>query len=603
MTDETDTSGAEPTARLAGGIPEGLRRWLPLVMALLAAMPILAAMAKMIGDHWYPAGDMAQAELHMRGFMAHPPLVGAAGRIVSDTGVQGSHPGPSPWVAMLPVYLLFGRTSFGLMAAVVSVHLVALIGALWLALRRGGVVLMMLVALALALVIRSSGPAFAIEPWNPWLAVLPFAVFLLAAWSVVDGARGCWLVTAVAGWHTIQCHAGYAPVVVVVMAVVFVVDLRAGLRSDDVGRRARLWGVVALVTGLMWLPPLLDQLAREPGNLAILWQHFVTPRETVLPKNEVGRIIADQFNLVGPWAAGPELRPGSLGGNVPGLLLLEALWIAGFVAARRAGSRAAIRLHLVLAATALVGAVAITRIFGGYFEYTVRWLWVLVGMIVAASLWSFWQAWPAIGERAVALVATAGILTSGAIGSFAVHDRVVLPGARESEMVGTVAPALADVLDRDRHYLLRWQDSSALGATAFGLLLELERRGYHIGVDLPAAAAALPHRVLFPPSAAGVIQVVVGTRVDGMTVPVTSLVVASYDRRTQLQKARYFELRATLAEWAAANDRPDLANVIDGGGGSLVFLTPPLPPEQAALALELQRLPPPAIVLLEPRPG
>ncbi len=604
-TGETSTDGS---AAGDGGCSATVRRWLPVVVAVLAATPILAALAKMIGDHWYPAGDMAQAELHMRGFFRHPPLVGAAGRIVSNTGVQGSHPGPSLWVAMYPVYALFGGTSFGLMAGVVGVHLVSLFGALWLAMRRGGLVLMMIVALALSLVIRASGPAFAIEPWNPWLAVLPFAVFLLAAWSVVDGARGCWPLAAIAGWHAIQCHAGYAPIVAATMAGVFVADAIGGRRARDLAQRWRMWGLVGVVTALMWLPPIIDQLKRTPGNLSILWQHFVSPRESVLPKGLVGRIIVDQFSLSGPWIAGPELPgPGGLAGNLAGFLLLAALWIAGFSAALRLKLRAARRLHVLLGGTSLVGGVAISRIFGGYFEYTIRWVWVLVALAVATSLWSIWQAHPRVhrwlSERVVAWVALVGIVVSGVIGSIAVHDKVIVPGAPDSETVGTVAPLLAAELDPGLHYLIRWQDSSGLGATAFGLLLELERHGYHVGVDLPSAAAALPHRVLPEQSADGVIKIIAGSRADTMMVPVTSKIVAFYEPRNELQYARYEVLRQQLLAYAEAAGRADLTNIIAGDGGSLVFISPPLPPEQAALALELQRLPQPVLILLDPKPG
>ncbi|MBJ7426683.1 MAG: hypothetical protein JHD22_07075, partial [Ilumatobacteraceae bacterium] len=44
----------------------------------IVSVPLLIAVVTLISrDRWFPAGDMAQAELHMRGFLAHPPLVGA----------------------------------------------------------------------------------------------------------------------------------------------------------------------------------------------------------------------------------------------------------------------------------------------------------------------------------------------------------------------------------------------------------------------------------------------------------------------------------------------------------------------------------------------
>ncbi|MDA3001314.1 MAG: hypothetical protein O3C62_06505 [Actinomycetota bacterium] len=80
-------------------------RWLLVAMSVVAPF-VVALVVVWSKGRWYPAGDMAQAELHMRGFFGNPPLVGAAGRIIDDTGFQGSHPGPSLWFAMLPVYLI-----------------------------------------------------------------------------------------------------------------------------------------------------------------------------------------------------------------------------------------------------------------------------------------------------------------------------------------------------------------------------------------------------------------------------------------------------------------------------------------------------------------
>src|SRR5436190_2035985 len=64
---------------------------------------------------------------------------------------------------------------------------VAIAGAVVLAARRNGERSAILTALALVLVIHALGPSLRIDPWNPWVPILPFALFLTAAWGVSDG--------------------------------------------------------------------------------------------------------------------------------------------------------------------------------------------------------------------------------------------------------------------------------------------------------------------------------------------------------------------------------------------------------------------------------
>ena len=87
-----------------------------VAVLVLLAVPLVVALISVSRETWYPTGDMAQAELHVAGFFSHPPLVGAAGRIGDAFAPygQGSHPGPAMWFALLPAYLVTGRSSFGL---------------------------------------------------------------------------------------------------------------------------------------------------------------------------------------------------------------------------------------------------------------------------------------------------------------------------------------------------------------------------------------------------------------------------------------------------------------------------------------------------------
>ena len=188
----------------------------------LAALvvPLVVTLVNLGGTHWYPTGDMAQAELHLRGFMSHPPLVGAAGRIGSILVPygQGSHPGPAMWFAMFPIYALFGRTSLGLMVSVTVVQLAFILLTVWLVRRLAGPLAGLAVATAAAVLVHSLGVSAFVEPWNPWLAIFAYFACLAAAWGVILGRhRWLWLVAG-CGTFAVQCHAGYIPMVGVLLA-------------------------------------------------------------------------------------------------------------------------------------------------------------------------------------------------------------------------------------------------------------------------------------------------------------------------------------------------------------------------------------------------
>ena len=116
-----------------------VRRY-PALLCVTLAVPLVALLVAMHRERWFPSGDLAQAELHVRGFFRNPPLVGAAGRI-GTIEQQGSHPGPAMWVALLPTYLLFARSAYGLMVAMVVLQTVSVVAAVGLARRIGGVAL------------------------------------------------------------------------------------------------------------------------------------------------------------------------------------------------------------------------------------------------------------------------------------------------------------------------------------------------------------------------------------------------------------------------------------------------------------------------------
>ncbi|MEY4361542.1 MAG: hypothetical protein RL391_848 [Actinomycetota bacterium] len=526
----------------------------------------------------------------MRGFFGHPPLVGAAGRIVTDDGYQGSHPGPSLWIAMLPVYLIGGRSSAALMASVVSVHVASAVVALRLAHLRYGRMFTAALGLVIVLVVRSSGPDFIIEPWNPWLAIIPFLVFLLLIdrASTMEGSRWSLPGAILVGSHCVQCHAGYA----ILVAGGLLVAVWMQLRRKE-------WRSIRWSTGVLlaiWLPPLIDQFRREPGNLSILWQHFGSPSEPRLSFGDATRVIATQFNILGPWSWGPGSgHPAESWFRWPGFVLFAALAFGAHRVALRRGLRDEARLfHLLLVVIALA-AVSITRLFGPYFEYTIRWAWILTGLVIALAVAvlgheisrSEWSK-RFVGRLGWILITVVFIGTSASTSVVTARD-VHRPGPTDSAIVAGLTPNLR-ALDRDATYLVRFWDPYTLNATGFGVVLEMERSGFTMKVEPSFAAAALPHRTATEAEVDEILWVIVGPRNQAAMTDPTLDRVAYFDPRSSDEQIEADVLLERLEEGLRAAGRDELIASLTAPGASLLFAAPPLPDDVAADLRALYRL-------------
>jgi hypothetical protein len=576
-----------------------------VVVSLLAVTPIIVAVIAMLsGDAWFPAGDMAQAELHMRGFLSNPPLVGAAGRIVSESGLQGSHPGPGLWVAMLPVYLLGGRSSHALLAAAASVHIVSVIIAVRLAVHRGGRLLAMLTALAALVVIRASGSDFMIEPWNPWLAILPFMIFIFLVGELVapmGSARQKQLALVgaiVVGSYCIQCHAGYAVLVVGALAAAVVVWVRDEYRSQDLAghqprsrvRQGLIFGFIAL--SVAWLPVVIDQLRRKPGNVSILLEHFVSPSEPTMGVTQAAKIIATQFNLFGLWLSGPGTdAPAEGWARYIGCLLMVSLWFWATWKVRKADQSAMFRWQMMMAGFVLLGSFSILRIFGPYYEYTVRWFWILSVVTATTSVFFLVRMYRLPEKVRISRVslqafgAGASLFLVGVVTVSAVQtaDRVKLPGKTESRILADLIPEVVQNLDQDARYLLKMYDPYTLDATGFGSVLELERQGFDVGVEFFRAAAALPHRVRDENDVDTILWVVVGPAIKRADADPALTKLGEANPRSEDEEVLAQSLLIDVAAMLTAAGRDDLVAALEVPGASLIFAEPPLPDEIATV--------------------
>ena len=121
-------------------------------------------------------------------FSGHPPTIGLGGRIFGINNTQGAHPGPLSFYLLAPVYRLFGSTSWALQmsGAVLNVvaaghHAVGDAPAVGPARRAAGG----------GRARRSSSSCTArtllVYPWNPFMPVLFWVLFLVCVWGVLCG--------------------------------------------------------------------------------------------------------------------------------------------------------------------------------------------------------------------------------------------------------------------------------------------------------------------------------------------------------------------------------------------------------------------------------
>ena len=189
-------------------------------LVVLTVAPVVAAAVSLVGRHWHPASDLAIQLLQIDDVGSrHTPLTGVHSRYGWD------HPGPLLLWLLAPFDRLFGPT--GVLVGVAVLNIAALLGALVIARRRGGVTLTAVVAAMLLVLTLANDTDLFVNPWNPWVAVLPFFTYVLLAWSVADGDVGTlpWLVGV--GTFVVQAHVGYAPLV-----------LGAGVFAGAMARRA-----------------------------------------------------------------------------------------------------------------------------------------------------------------------------------------------------------------------------------------------------------------------------------------------------------------------------------------------------------------------------
>ena len=582
-----------------------------LATTLLVMSPAIVAVASNLLVDWHPTGDMSLAELMMRGIPEHPPLVGVAARVGRDINDQGYKPGPSMAYALYPVYLLFARSSIGVIVSTLVVHAVGVFFAIHLARRWFGWWLALPLAAALALMVRALAPGFFLEPWNTWIPVFAYPVFVLLLVGVMSG-RVLALPWAVAvGYHCLQTHISYVPLVAsaLFVAAVWVVVTRW---SDRGWVRPMVRS--AVVTVVMWLPPVVEQFQPGTGNLRRVWEHFTSPPSETVGVASAVRAMAGEMNLAGPMITGPgrdPLDPTNWWGW-SALVVVVLVGVASWWKLRRRdGSVPRDRMAALLVLSTLVGLYATSRVFGTFYDYVIRWMWALTALWLAWSVWNVasflgsaslsngsFDARPVESRVGGPRRTLAGVLSAVIVGcaglGVASSVGAEIPYASDSRLVENIGRQLDSRLAgrEDERFLWRWHDPASLGGTGFGMVLEAEKRGITLGVDAWAKATVRPHRSFDESEADAVLWWVVGEgNIERFGARDDAVLLAEYDPRTPEERAESDTLRAAIEERIVDLGHPEWIVLLDSQyGHTQVIYNVDSPPDLKELVIRYNDL-------------
>ena len=379
---------------------------------------------------------------------------------------------------------------------------------------------------------RALGPNLLIDPWNPWVTVLPFVVFVLLAWSLAehDFIALPWLVAV--GTFVVQTHVGYAPLVAGMGAGAVA---RAAIVTHSPAEHLRRWLVIAVAVGIvLWFAPVAQQLTVHPGNLAAIFGSFRHPPVPTLGLATAFGIMGKELGIPGAWLTGNDAGPlgaAAVGtaGTFPALGVLAVACGFGVVAWRR-GAASAARLVVFMVAAAGIGVLAGSRIIGFPADYLVRWWWVL-----GALLWCAigWAAWTLVGDsRAAPYLAAAACVVIAALSVTIAFDAwpVRVPGQQFSVAIGALASPTAAHLTRRTSYRFMWVDSTDIGAVGYGLYLDLAERGFDVKVPPSFAQSFGPRDTATLQANQPTIEVVAGDDLDrGWQPPPGAIRIAQFD--------------------------------------------------------------------------
>jgi hypothetical protein len=497
---------------------DGWHRAAAIATIVVFSLLPLGAASRALAAGWTATGDVATIGIRsLDAWTGRAPLVGQPTTGEELSGIPSNHPGPIENWILGPFMRVLGP-SVGMLVGIALVNGAALGGTIWLAFRRGGPNLLAIVAVMLALLVYSLGPALTFEPFNSELPTFSMIAAALAAWSVLAGDLRVLPAFAALATVAAQPHVAAASVIAPMVLVVIISLVVQWRQHPGRVRRQRAWLLAgAGVAFVGWLPPIVKELT-GPSNVAALLRTQGAGEHRLGLPFMVER-LATAVAPIPIWA-----RPASSYGFMAEVsavgVLLAALVIGGSGSLAldrrlRLGNRASSLLYLTVVAST-VGALAAwagSPPVSAYRIDSFRWPWVLSFLFWLVLAWAAWSYLPAdtrrrarTGTPAVAAVAALAV----GIWAFAAVD----PGnLRDHKFVAPVNSLVADALPHlpPGRYHLQVEGDAATVTLGPAIALQLEDAGRPVTVDSSVFGRPYgPSRQGHRPDERGTIVVIAG---------------------------------------------------------------------------------------------
>lgn len=551
-----------------------------IVAAILTAIviwPLLDAGRAALELVWRPSGDWAVLTMRVEDVGRHTPLVGPYSRF------GWNHPGPLMyWLLAFP-YHLFGDRPEALLAAAATLNALTVAALSAVAWRRGRLPLVALTMTATAILVHAMGPAMIRDPWNPFITLLPLALTVFLVWSVIEGDFWMWPPLAFLVSFELQSHIGYLPMLAMLGVSVFAIAWRRKSFNTllPTSTKQRWWvlGLSSAVVIGCWLPVLLDQVAGT-GNLGAIAHYFLTNGDSPAGFGTAFHVAADQLRFPSaPWLGRSELAglDGALLGSglaalvVPILSMAGSLWLAV-----RMRVLAALRLQLVVIATALGGLIATARVTGPLFDWVVRWWWVIACLWWLSIVWVLWsvlckrittQSMQRIATGLLAVVAT--VVTLAATGPIISATSSTPPPSPSTGIV--LDGFLQQTLDalQGSGPLLIVTTGSVRGDYGDALRLQLERAGIQVVAESNMISHLGPQRSESNRAPVGTLWIVSADQITQFKADPSMKFLGGWDPLTQDERNQFFIDQSLLQDQLIAAGRVDLAEALTNGSGGV----------------------------------